>query len=189
MILAEVREAGPEARARAPDPEFELASRASTPGTPATPGRQVGSAGSVAQLDPRLGVDRAQSPASGEALGRAGLGAGPWASGEAGRLAGPRAVDAAWSRRRGGRGGPEQPSPVAHWIFQLEPALPLTAGTYMLVPGKEWCTFGTGGVKQGEMSSGGLGCTSCVCSGASVGLSLTLKAVGASYGSTWVVGS
>lgn len=111
MILAEVREAGPEARARAPDPEFELASRASTPGTPATPGRQVGSAGSVAQLDPRLGVDRAQSPASGEALGRAGLGAGPWASGEAGRLAGPRAVDAAWSRRRGGRGGPEQPSP------------------------------------------------------------------------------
>lgn len=77
MILAEVRGAGPEARARAPVPEFELASKASTLGTPATLGRQVGSAGSVAQLGPGLGADGAQSPASGEALGRAGLGAGP----------------------------------------------------------------------------------------------------------------
>lgn len=61
MILADVREAGPEARARALVPEFELASRASTPGAPATPGPQVGSAGSVAQLGPGLGADEAQS--------------------------------------------------------------------------------------------------------------------------------
>lgn len=69
ILPGQVREAGPEARARAAFPEFELATRASTLGTPAVPGRQVGSAESVAQLGPELGADGAQSPASGEAPG------------------------------------------------------------------------------------------------------------------------
>lgn len=46
----------------------------------------------------------------------------------------------------------------------------------VLVPRKGWCAFGTGGA--GGSERGGLGCASCVESGAWAGLSLTLRRLG-----------
>lgn len=128
------------------------------------------------------------SPASGEALAGLGLVSGPGLAGEAGGLhrteGGGRCLEQArrlegwWARAAQPGGAPDLAGALT--------AADSGDAHVVLVPGEEWCAFGTGGARGGER--GGLGCASCVETGAWGGLSLTLRRLGAPYGASRAIG-